>query len=417
MAGSGNVRLRGRWPSAVTTFALLAVATAVAALILLRGPGSGEEASAPPSLQSPLESGPAESTAPEASISPSPTAAVATSPPAIIDRPGVPPALYDRYWSVSWGIVGSVGTTAYYKLPEGEQLLAAADGFVASYVWLGDGRSPTRIIIRDFGTLEPRRTVETDTWVRQGTIVNGVLFWAGMKAMDTSDAPPLDGGIAAMDLQSNGSPTSVVPPGEDLTPLMGETTVERLPFQVSPTGRTVASTIAGGSGYRTDVIAADSLAPRAVLDESVVGLTDDVAIARRGAPITTGPVVIAAVDIDSGKTKWIYPTDDETGISTFRQPFVHGDRVVLTIHAIRQGADRQLLISIDTRSGDVQQYLSQSDEESWLYIVPELSTGDQLALAKASFEDALSDEGHVGISLFDSADRSLERNVFRIDLP
>jgi len=35
------------------------------------------------------------------------------STPAVADRPGVPAALYDRYWFVSWGVVGSVGTTAY----------------------------------------------------------------------------------------------------------------------------------------------------------------------------------------------------------------------------------------------------------------------------------------------------------------
>jgi len=108
---------------------------------------------------------------------------------------------------------------------------------------------------------------------------------------------------------------------------------------------------------------------------------------------------------------------DETAIASFRQPFVYDEKVAITIHARAEGADRQLLVSIDTTSGERRELLSQGDGEAWLYLVPGLSTGDQLALANASFEDALSDADHIDISLFDLGERSLDQDVFRIELP
>jgi hypothetical protein len=221
-----------------------------------------------------------------------------------------------------------------------------------------------------------------------------------------------------MDLRSNEPPIAVIPPGEDMTPLIGGTTAERMQFHVSPTGRTLASTIAGGGGSRTDVVRIESMALRAVLDESVLGLTDDVAIVRRGAPMISGELRIAGIAIDSADLLWTYPIErDETTIATFGQPFVYGDKVAITMRVRVEGADRQLLVSIDTKSGDRRELLSQGDGEAWLYLVPGLSTGDQLALANARFEDALDDADHIDISLLDLEERSLDRDVFRIELP
>lgn len=334
-----------------------------------------------------------------------------------VDRPGVPAAIYDRYWFVSWGVVGSVGTTAYQTFPERERLLDVADGFIASTIWLGEGRSRTRILIRAFGESEPMRTIDTDTWVREGTIVDGVLFWAGPQAADFA-APPLDGGIWATDLRADEPPIAVLPAGEDMTELIGETTAERMPFHVSPTGRTLASTIAGGGGSRADVLDLQSMTPRAVLDESVIGVTDDVAIVRRGTRGPTGGLRVGAFDIDSGELLWKYPIEgSDTTIATFTQPYLYDDSAAITIHARVEGADRLLLVSIDASSGEVRVLLSQGLGEAWLYLVPELSTGDQLALAKARFEDALDDNDHVDVSLFDLGEESLDRDVFRITLP
>jgi hypothetical protein len=337
--------------------------------------------------------------------------------PTVVDRPGVPAAIHDRYWFVSWGVVGSVGTTAYQTLPEGERLLGVANGFVASAIWLGEGRSRTRVLIRAFGESEPMRTIDTDTWVREGTIVDGVLFWAGPQAADFG-APLLDGGIWAMDLRGDEPPIAVLPAGEDLTELIGGTTAERKQFQLSPTRRTLASTIAGGGGYRTDVLNLQSMTPRAVLNESVVGVTDHVAIVRRGVPAPNGGVRLGAVDIDSGEVLWKYPTEgSNTAIATFTRPYLYDDSAAIALHARVEGADRLLLVSIDASSGEARVLLSQGVGEAWLYLVPELSTGDQLALAKARFEDALDDTDHVDVSLFDLGEDSLDRDVFRITLP
>jgi hypothetical protein len=57
----------------------------------------------------------------------------------IVDRSGVPAALYDTYWTVerTWqtaGQAGQIGTTARIVLPPEEELVGADDGRVASYV-------------------------------------------------------------------------------------------------------------------------------------------------------------------------------------------------------------------------------------------------------------------------------------------
>ena len=415
MAGSGKILLRGRGPSTVTTLPLAAVVIAAAALVLSCGPRVGVEASPQPTIESPSEPVAAESKLPEASAPP--TGAVPSMPPAVVDRPGVPGSLYNRYWSVSWGVVGSVGTTATQTLPEGERLLGVDDGFVASSIWLGEGRSPSRILIRAFGQPEPTRTVETDTWIRQGTIVNGVLFWTGPQAAESGD-PLLDGGIWALDLRSPKPPFVVVPPGKDLSRLIGQTTAEHQQFQVSPTGRTLASTIAGGGGFLTNFVSTESYAHRALLDESVAGLTDDVAIVRRGGPISSGPLRVGAVAIDSGDLLWTYPIEtDGITLASLGQPFVYGDNVAISIRALDEDVHRQLLVSIDVQSGEVRDFLWQGEDEARLYLIPELSTSNQLAMAEASLDDALSDADHVEISLFDLGEQFLEKDAFRIDLP
>jgi hypothetical protein len=337
-----------------------------------------------------------------------------------MERPGVPFELAGLYWDLPSGDAGSVGTTAYQRIPEDEEMLDVADGFVASSIWLGDGRSPSKIIVRRFGEDGALRTIDTDTNVREGAIASGYLFWTGIQAAKDQTEPPRDGGIWAVDLADvNSTPIAIVAPGEDLSRFVGGLTVERLPFLVSLSERTLASTVGGGGGYRTDIIDTAELSLRAQLQgDTAIGVSDSVAIVRRGEPVTDGPVTIAAVDIESQATNWRLPSSaDDTAIKTLGYPAVLSSSIAMSLHVVRNDLDQRVVVLIDIATGTSQDLIVHGPGDERLFVLPSLSSDSRIALSTATFEDAMGDDGRVSVSLLDLDTGELQVDAFRIDLP
>jgi hypothetical protein len=413
MRSAGSSYRAGRRPFLPALF--VAVLGIVALTILVRDPAGNAPATAEPSSpRTDVVSAPP-TNQPTPANTPSPPEGTAA---AGVPRPGVPRALRGRYWFTQSGHVGAVETTAYQRLPPEEHVLDVAEGFIASEIRPGGIQAPSVLLIRRFGSDQIVRTIETNTWVSQGVIVSGTLFWAGIQVKPRIEDPPLDGGVSAVNLGTDEPPVAVIPPGEDLTPFVGGVTVERLAFQVSPSGRSISSTIGGGGGYRSNVIDVPTLSERAVLRETVIAIADDVAIVRRGGPVSDGLPSLAAISIESGALRWSYPApSDEMAIVDFKPSVVLDEAVAFSFSGQSEGFRKQLIVLIDLDTGRARELISWDPGETWQRLIPELSFNEQLALADAEFEDGLANDRILSISLINVQSEEWTPDVFDIELP
>jgi hypothetical protein len=337
---------------------------------------------------------------------------------AVVDRPGVPAELYDRYWvtEVGWpgldGVsayeAGQVGTTARILLPPAELALGADDGRVASVLLDRDsggvavGPAGATFLVRDIRTGALLRKLESPAipaFVPHGSLVVGPqLIWTGKEPGGGVAA-----GVWALNLDDPGSvPEVLIAEGADLKGY-GDGAL-RAALKVSASGQTLGSLVVGPERGRTDVLDLASRTFRMTLDDIAHAVGDDTAVVRR-------PGGVALVDLETGKDIGALSTD------TVYQALV-ADRVGYVDYA----RDLTHYISaIDPASGENRDLLVQSGGREWLYLSRDLSSGSSLTLLAAhtigSAFDAMGLAGRATATLLDPATGGLRQDVFTVGAP
>lgn len=311
---------------------------------------AGVSATRPPVTQSGQlpTGGPSE--APDQSVSPSSPIESGGSilEPTVVDRPGVPAAMYDRYW-FQLNQAGRVGTTARVVLPADEGLVGMDTGLVASVIRDESfepviGPNGATIKIRDLVTGETIRSVDTGLYMTYGLVTGSLLWWTGRTLPIGPDSD--DGGVWVIDVLDPASvPTAAVQPS-DLTAAFGDRAARSL-LWVTDRGRSVLSTVVGDSAKATQIFDVAT----GTLKETLTGITahqvvDGIALRRVDerlglydiqtgqpigegvesrtsywsvvgnsevfAPIAQGGVYkIVAIDLTSGASRVIYVQDDQ----------------------------------------------------------------------------------------------------------
>jgi hypothetical protein len=172
----------------------------------------------------------------------------------IVDRPGVPIELHDKYW-IAFQQAGQLGTTARIVLRV-EMVVGADAGLVASYAFTRDaegtddpviGPNGVTIMIRDIRTGATVRALDTPVVPRDGLMVGDRLFWFGNA--DSIGAPKgSDVAVWGLDLGD--------PAAEPIRLAPGESGLASSPLRLSDANRVVMRNLGGlrDGGLLTQVI-------------------------------------------------------------------------------------------------------------------------------------------------------------------
>lgn len=271
--------------------------------------------------------------------------------PNVVDRPGVPAQLYNKYWH-ALGEAGQVGTTARIVIPRTEEILAADAGLVASYAVVRDdalgtseivvGPDGVIIIVRDIRTGAVLHMVQTSVAVRSGVMRGTLLFWTG-DTLSVDGAGGSDAGIWAVDTADPAStPRAIVEPSDLKAEYGPNATRSRL--RLGDRGQAVLSTIVGDAARATQVIDVASLSLRTTIPgETAFDIADQTALVRRAEGVVL-------LDISSGQTVGpvLKATEVYRAFATTEEIFVQygpgdGQGVYITGLAIETGDSRQIL--------------------------------------------------------------------------
>lgn len=357
-------------------------------------------------------------------VSPSPTipspgatlAPRASVEATIVDTPGVPASLYEKYW-VALGQVGQVGTTARMIMPSNEGVLGADSHRVASIAFDSNyepvlGPNGVTIVIRDLMTGAIVRTFDTPILVEEGLITGSLLFWRGVTVPLNSDAP-LDGGIWVVDLADPASlPRAIIAPA-DLTAKYGAHAARGL-LQLTDGGRTLITLVQGETARATDIIDVSSGVVRQTLDGLfAVEVTGNLAIT---APIQgdgddpARPKRLRVIDMVTGQ-------EIGEGVATdMVKSSVLGVGEVF-VQFGRNGSD-SIIAAIDLRTGQVRDIRTQIGGTETLDLSHALSEPDLLVLLPVA-DLPRDDRGRVllPVSLLDPGTQILKPDAFTIGSP
>ena len=335
----------------------------------------------------------------------------------IIDRPAIPADLVDGWW---WSALeaGSVGTTAQLGVPVTERVLHADAGLVVSARFPGENDvngGPVTIVVRDISTGTLIREVATSLRQPVAKLIGRRLFWAGeqVNPPGSDDALTIDGGIWETDVDGTSQPIAVVPGGTDITNL---NYAGRTSFDVSPTGRTLASGVGGFAGRWTDIVDVDGLRSRTRLNgDAVFALTDDTILVPDHVPGDTAGGGVFAKDIATGRTLWQFP---ESGVEP---PFgvigvaALGSRFV--VHFLRQvsGGEEIVFGTLDPVTGKLVERLVRSPDTavSGMVVAWSISTPHTLVLAPDGLDSAIADG--TPLSILDLTTGTFTRDTFVIE--
>jgi hypothetical protein len=303
------------------------------------------------------------------------------------DRPGVPEDFYDVYWT-SFDEAGQVRTTARIRLPEEEQIITAGSGLVASALLRFEGHEGARLFVRDIRTGELVREVETELLIPAAIILDGRLYWAGGSrsgAGNPNSEQAVDGGVWAIALDGNDPPVELVEAGTGLgSPLGG-----RSPLRVSPSGRTIASSVVGDVVIAADIIDTSSQSLRARLrGEIVLALNDHIVVSADEPPTDAPRGWVRAVDIDSGEMLWRYPPLDLRDGFDFSVDSMQavGPSFLGQFQRVRDGISESVIAMFDARDGGRRQILVQNrGSPSYVEVVRGLVSDELAGVANGSF--------------------------------
>lgn len=329
----------------------------------------------------------------------------------------MPSDLYGLYWWTEYGDAGQIGTTAQIGLPADEQIVAAASGFVVSARRLTSGYfARVDLLVRDIRSGALIEEITANVGAPVAAIVGDRVFWAGVDPTSNGDDRSIDGGVWTMQLGSHAEPIAVIPAGEDISSFGS---AGRVPFQVSPTGRTIASAVGGFTGRFTDIIDIVGLTTRTRLPGvAVFTLTDEVAIASDEGPTDAPRGFVKALAIETGKVLWRFPKledRDKLGVMPIKvagAAFVgQVDRLVsedsvVTAFEPASGARRSLLVQSAALPTDIV-----------LRVISSLAGAQHVALGRGgSLSDLLFEAGE-GASVLDLKTGDLVRDAFTLDTP
>jgi hypothetical protein len=347
----------------------------------------------------------------------------------VVDRPGVPDVLRDRYWySADYEPrqAGHLGTTARIIVPADELPIAADDGLVAT-VLNGPLAAPHRssiVRVREIATGETLLEFATPLYVEVGAIAGDRLFISG-RGINPDGAGGDDafdgGGVWAIELTEGAKPTEVVPPEPDGSLDDNRETGARGLFKLSPTGATLASAVyAEGEVQRVDVIDVATLSVRASLKQFVYALNDDFAIARpvddpvgevaQLVSLRTGNIQWEAQlrDARGNEAEWFQMISALAGESDMFLEFERGSDLVLLSLNISTGKAAELLVQ-DNSARDARP----------IYMAPQLSSATAIVLLPVPGVGRAIDlaGGRADVAVFEVASQTLSEDLFKIGAP
>lgn len=322
------------------------------------------------------------SPAPTSSVGiPSPSSPAAPSPSAsvrvpsgpivvdhIVDRAGVPAALYDKYW-IAQGQAGQLGTTARLLLPS-EQILGADAGLVASYAFTEDaegsevpvvGPNGVTIVVRNIRTGTTVRSFETPVAPRDGLLVGDRLFWFG--EADSVLAPKRsDVAVWGLDLSDPGSTPILIAPAEP-----GNASS---PLRLSDGGRVVMRNLGGLSEPTlvTQVIDVSRMSLRTIKSRLIYALGNGRALVKRD----DGHLIVMDLDTGAPIGRALATEEDYKTFASRGEVFVQ--------YGHPNPEPGVYIKAIDFGTGHVRDILFQGRGVVTSFLSPELSTPEVLVL-------------------------------------
>jgi hypothetical protein len=325
----------------------------------------------------------------------------------IVERPGVPAALHDKYWS-AFQQAGQVGTTARILMP-GEMVLGADAGLVASYAFIRDaegsdhpvlGPNGVAITIRDIRTGATLRTFDTPVIPRDGLMVEDRLFWFGNA--DSIEAPKgSDFAIWGLDLgDAAATPIKLAP---------GAAGLASSPLRLSGAGSVVLRNLGGlaDGGVLTQVIDVSTMSVTTIRGVIVYALDGDRAV------VNGGEDRLVVRDLKSGDRVGA-PLDAYEHYKTYGST---GEVFVEYGHfRPQQGV---YFKAIDLRTGDIRDVLFQPRGELTEYLNPALSTPEVLVLFDETDDWEYDSDGFAfgTFSLLDPLTGAVQADAFSIGPP
>lgn len=391
---------------------ILVVSLAVIALGAWRLlPSAGEDASQPPA--SPFAELPTSAPTPDTLLTNPPDASfapdVAIVERDIVDRPGVPASLYDKYWA-GGGQVGQVGTTARLVLPKDEGFLATDAGRVASYIVDPETSRPTigpdgaKIIVREIRTGVTLRTFDAPVQIAYGLMAGTLLFWTGRTLPGSLEST--DAGVWVIDLGVvDSSPKAVIPPS-DLAEQYGADAV-RGPTRLTDNGRTIVTLVQSPTRRGTDIIDVENLTLRqTLLDMYALEVLDGVALvipihgdegdtASRMQVIDLASGVAVGPGVPTDEVAWAYAANNEFYVQ----------------HSV--GAAGYQIVALDIRSGSSRELASKVT----LDLSHGLSAPGSLVLTPPAWDVGIDGKVHQPITIIDPVTGHIEAEGFEIGNP
>jgi hypothetical protein len=342
----------------------------------------------------------------------SPSLTTATSSPAAADetpivsdqigpRPGVPAALQTKTWLVEAAnpdgsagggtvyVAGVEGTTARIILPPTEVGIGAADGWVVSAVVTG---ASSKLLVRDVSSGKEVAALDAGFVVHRGLLIGRRLFVAA----GYGDGPgQADVGVWMADLTAS-APTlqQVASPIAD--PSLGDP-VERVPFIVSGSGKTISSSLVGLSLADSQIIDVATGKVRRTLSGLAVPfvMTDDGTLTL-SVSAAGDPAPLAYVDLSSGQTSWSLPSS--VAYPSVADPAGRG----VVVSYVNAGGDTYVIADVSFPDGKLTTILSQKVGVGERWLSSDLSTYDVLVLLSDGLGSALHDAaGQVPAALLD----------------
>jgi hypothetical protein len=332
----------------------------------------------------------------------------------VVDRPGVPAALYDKYWAAH-GQVGQVGTTARIEIPSGEWILASDAGRVVTHAANeeGDpiiGEGGVELIVRDVRTGMTVRSFTAQTWVTDAILVGSTMIWTGYELpFDPFD--PVDAGVFAINVaDGSAAPVSVVPPS-DLRDSYGSSAVRGL-LRRTDQGTAVVTLIEGEEGHATEIIDVASMTLRMTIEDEfaieVAGSRAILAPLHRDSGNPDSPARVRLVDLSTG-------AEMGSGIGTRQvvSSFLGGDEAFIQFNT---GGESRIT-AIDLETGEPRSIFVDSMTTESLELSHRLSAVELLVLLPV--DGAILDSNgsvHLSVSLLDPSGE-LRLDAFEIGNP
>ena len=334
----------------------------------------------------------------------------------VVDRPGVPASLYDRYWWTWDGDGGQIGTTAQIGLPAGELIETIDSGVVIAVRLAGDHRwAEHDIVVRDFGSGAVIRKISTNLRSLDVVLVGSRLFWTGVLAGDPEQV--IDGGVWTTDVRKDAKPVAIVEPGRVFPgALCG------MGLNVSPSGRTLAANaLCNGPVLSADIIdTATQTRTIRLREQWVLALTDDAYVVADFHPtdgVTWGQGGVSAYGFEDRALRWRFPNPSDVDRFTSGGNAALGTSFVIRYFWRTDEGAEMVHAVLDAATGHQRVLLRQPYADESLYEEYDASSASHLVLTTGYDLGTQLRLRGTPISVIRLDDGALLREAFEIDPP